>query len=325
MTQPADREQIESQASQWILRRDRGEFSAQDQVELETWLSSDSRHRNVYLRLLELWRFAGGLKVYRPVDGGIRGDVLKTGKPAITERRFPMRAFAAAAALTVIVSAGWFVKQMQMTYATEVGGYERLLLEDGTVAQLNTDTRIKVHFSSQRRQIELVQGEAYFDVARDPDRSFNVRAGAAVVRAVGTAFSVRLRNPERVDVLVTQGRVSVQEPTANPGPLLEAGQSAQAIRGVIHVATPGSAELARQLSWQTGVLHFKGDALAAVIAEFNRYNHRQLKIADPQLAAVEIGGSFKANDLASFVAALRRIPGMQVDESESVIRLSGLP
>ena len=214
--------------------------------------------------------------------------------------------------------------------------------------QLNTDSKVRVRQSERRREVRaalsnaevrLLRGEAFFDIAQDARRPFDVMAGGTMVRAVGTAFPVRLRDAELVQVVVTQGRVAVQEhdaqllATANPSKatdsqtvsLLEAGQAADAKPSGIQVIKVEQGELTRRLAWQAGQLRFRNQALAEVVAEFNRYNRRQLEIVDPQLATLEVGGSFKANDLESFIVAMRNVSSVRIEESGDVIRLSMSP
>jgi transmembrane sensor len=80
-------------------------------------------------------------------------------------------------------------------------------LPDGSLVELKEGSRIAVDFSAEQRQVRLV-GEAHFQVARDAARPFVVNAQGVMVRAVGTAFSVRVDSDE-VQVLVTHGSVHV--------------------------------------------------------------------------------------------------------------------
>src|SRR5581483_9214616 len=95
-------------------------------------------------------------------------------------------------------------------YTTAAGGYERQTLADGSVVELNGNTQVQVAYSPAERRVRLVQGEAHFTVAKNKRRPFWVEAQGVSVRAVGTAFNVRL-DPQRVDVLVTEGRVPVAQ------------------------------------------------------------------------------------------------------------------
>lgn len=349
---PSTTEEIETRAAGWILRRDRGELSLDDRAALETWLAADARHRAAYLRLSEAWEISAGLKAWRPVDGRIDPHVLAPSQRSSipqesaphtdnslssSRRRLAAWATVAASVLVVIVLGARMLVEITPTqvYATTVGGYQRVLLEDGSIVQLNTDTKVSVRFSPGRRELELARGEAYFNVAHDAERPFEVVANGTVVRAVGTAFSVRVRDSKRIDVIVSEGRVAVHQelrsaiqkaisPTdieVSPPSILSAGEAAEATTGRLDVARVEQRDLERRLAWQTGELRFQKEPLATVVAEFNRYNRQRVEIADPQLAQREIGGAFKATDLDSFLAAMRSALGIRVEHTEDVVRL----
>jgi transmembrane sensor len=214
-------------------------------------------------------------------------------------------------------------------HSTGVGGFERVLLADGSAVELNTETAIDVHFEKRARHVSLLRGEASFHVARDHSRPFIVVAGDVAVRAVGTQFDVRRRD-EAVEVLVTEGKVAVGRPSTLGGaihtiidlPVVAAGQSAVVSHGGVHVRELRAPDAARELAWQSGMLIFDGEPLRDVIAEFNRYSaDRHLIVTDPALSALRIGGYFKATNIDEFVATLERSFGVKVEAAGDEIRL----
>ena len=338
-------DEIETRAAQWILKRDRGELSPEDRAALETWLAADAEHRAAYLRLSEAWDVSAGLKAWRPVDGSIDLTVLA---PSQSSSRQPTREgrkaatwrvawFTAAASVVLAVVFGWRLMDVGATqiYVTDVGGYQRVLLEDGSILQLNTDTEVRVRFHEDRRELTLARGEAYFKVAHDPSRPFEVAANGTVVRAVGTAFSIRLRDTQKIEVVVTEGKVALQHDLPNAiekafssakvevaqPSFLVAGETAEATTQDINVARVEKHELDRRLAWQAGELRFQQASLETVIAEFNRYSRQRVEIADPQLAQREIGGAFKSTDVDSFLAAMQSALDVRIERDDDVVRL----
>lgn len=315
-----DTDRIEEQAATWILSCDRGEGRAQDRAAFEAWLAADARHRAAYLRLDRAWRESAGLKAWKPHDGALDLEVLRQSSGVAANRvtRAPRWMFALAGAAALAATAVlWFVldSTAATAYDTGTGGYQRIVLADGSIVQLNTDSRIAVRFSGRQREIRLLRGEAYFEIERESRRPFDVRAADTVVRALGTAFSVRLRAAQQVEVLVKEGRVAVSDRT------LAAGETAIGGKAGLAVHRVDDAELARRLAWQSGQLVFHGEALAMVAAEFNRYNRRKIVIADRSLESLEVAGSFKATDLESFVAAMGRALEVRVEESAERVTL----
>jgi transmembrane sensor len=215
--------------------------------------------------------------------------------------------YAVAAAFTaVLIGAGAWLAGSQTAghiYTTQVGGFTRVTLEDGTIISLNTDSEVRVRYSSRSRGIELLRGEALFDVRHDKRRPFDVTAGNTVIRAVGTSFSVRLRSEDAVDVMVAEGRVAIDPPT---GSTLAAGHVAFVRRGAVAIRQLESDDITRKLAWREGLLRFNGEPLSEAVAEFNRYNRVKLAIADPTTAITRVGGTFKATNLDGFVGALAK-------------------
>jgi transmembrane sensor len=203
-------------------------------------------------------------------------------------------------------------------YATNVGGIERFILQDGTRVDLNTGSAIKVRFTSAQREIVLTHGEALFTVMHRTNWPFSVRAGGATIHAVGTKFSVRLRDDNEADVLVIEGRIAIEggrmaavanvahSPVADPFALIvSAGESiAMNATTVLARATLSSSTLKRRTAWTDGWIWFLKEPLPEAVAEFNRYHREHLVLVDPALASLEIGGRFRSTDLDSFVATL---------------------
>jgi transmembrane sensor len=184
----------------------------------------------------------------------------------------------------------------------------------------------------------LVQGEAQFTVAKNPTRPFVVRAGGIDVRAVGTAFNVKLTGAN-VEVLVTHGTVHVatQQPASSTPPggssqttpvSLSVPVLAELLAGdrvtlpVADVATiperprvvPASPEeIERLLEWKPRLLDFDSTPLAEVVETFNRRNGARLVIADDELRALPIVASIRSDNVAGFVRLLEATMGVRAE------------
>jgi transmembrane sensor len=169
-----------------------------------------------------------------------------------------------------------------------------------------------VRLQADHRIVQLLQGEVLFDVAHDAERPFDVHAGHVVVRAVGTQFDID-RRATRTAVTVVAGRVAMIAADSHPGnlPVLSAGD-----RVVVRGASLGTLEhdvnLSEITAWTQHLLVFRHRPLGEIADEFNRYNVRRIEIRSPSLREQELTGTFSSNDVASFVAVLAGIPGVQV-------------
>jgi transmembrane sensor len=336
--------QIEQEATEWLVKVDQ-DGAPDTSKALAAWLGANPRHRAAFLRISTAWRRADALKRLADPNEEPDPDLLAPERPptdeSITEptsvgylrplrpgatqapRRF---AFAIAAALAAVLIGGavWLTHSLStsQTYSTAIGEFHRVTLADGSSISLNTNTRVRVSYSTSQRRVQLLQGEAQFEVAHDTGRPFIVTAGDARVRAVGTAFVVRLWNQQNVDVLVSEGRVAINPPATTT--LVSAGEIAL-VRNQT-VTRRAVDDITRRLSWTEGMLVFRGETLAEAVAEINRYNRRQIQITDPSIASRKIGGAFKSTNPDLFATALEKTFGVEVrvyeGEFGSEIRLS---
>ncbi len=182
----------------------------------------------------------------------------------------------------------------------------------------------------ERREVWLDRGEAYFEVAHAANRPFVVHAGSRTITVLGTKFSVR-RDGNRVIVSVLEGRVRVDRSDVRGQDNGESASSATITGGDVALAdgastlvTASSAERVQHaLSWREGMLMFDQSTLADAAAEFNRYNRRQIIIADPQTASIRIGGTFRATNVDVFVRLLREAYGLRIEVRGDEARISG--
>jgi transmembrane sensor len=320
-------EQIEQDAAQWLAARDAESWTPEREAHLQAWLAASDRHAAAFLRLQTCWGEADRFRALRVADGPLNLDLLETKGPR--HHAVALRFWVTVAACVLIGTGVLFEAYQQwgtQSYRTAVGGVARIPLADGSVLTLNTASEVRVQFTPARREVTLVRGEALFNVAHDPNRAFDVQAGSRTIRAVGTAFSVRRLGGDDVKVVVTSGQVAIVPPniqlaeikvSALPSavPTVSAGESAEiGEHGALSVRELGAAAQ-QAVSWTQGRLWFDRVTLTEAVGEFNRYNRRQFVIDDPNLGEIHIGGTFDAQDIASFAAALRTF-GIKIDESD---------
>ena len=319
----------EDDAAAWLVRLD-ADASAPTFALWQQWLREDARRHAAFVRVEEGWRQAECLKSLRPIDGAVRPDLLDSvpstpgalGAPSRSRRGWLRRpvlftslavVLGASAAAGLLVLVGWrlLAQPDHHVHQTERGGFERIVLPDGSTASLNTNSEIRVHFTHDRRDVVLTRGEALFSVARDAPRPFEVEVGGNAVRALATSVSVRLRAAGQVEVLVLQGAVAVGNPQPT-GAVLSQGDDAMIdTEGRARIERVDAPTLSHKLAWIHGQIWFQHCALSEALAEFNRYNRRQFILADPALAELHIGGSFATTDPAAFMAALEHVFGIR--------------
>lgn len=336
----AEPNEMERVAAEWALRLSQG-FSADDERELTRWLAEDPRHAQLLAEMEETSRLLDGLKFQIPAPTAASAAVPSVA-PA-PRRRWGRLVAGLAAAIAIGLGAWQFTAWREMQYvttaSTRLGEFRRLDLPDGSVVKLNTNTAVEISYDRDERRVRLLSGEAYFAVAKNPARPFIVQAGRIAVRAVGTAFDVRLRR-EELNVLVTEGKVRVSgddtpaatasEEHGSLGPVLTVGHLARVPLDQDHAPTPGgmvvtpleARTIRNTLAWRDGRLEFFDLPLGEVVAEFNRYNRNQIVITDPALAAQRFGGAFASQQAEPFLELLEQSFGVVAEQhgNETVIR-----
>jgi transmembrane sensor len=325
--------EIEQQAAAWLARRDSGDWTESDEASLRGWLEVSLAHRIAFLRLEAAWEETMRLKALTaglPPGAGARSEwrvpiSFEERHASESPKGKSKRFLAIAASLLLVIGVMSLVGTSVFRgdrYSTPVGGTASVPLQDGSKITLNTASSIRVELTDQERYIELSQGEAYFDVAKDPVRPFVVSAGDKRIVAVGTQFSVR-RNLNSLKVVVTEGKVRIEDPARPESAfLVSAGGivKAESTGVIVQKRTPLQAQEA--LSWRVGYLTFDDTPLADAVVEFNRYNAQEIIIKDPSASRIPLTGKFKATNSDAFIRLLEDGYGIRSERSGEKILLS---
>ncbi|MGK6353813.1 FecR family protein [Sphingomonas sp. DT-207] len=306
------RDRIEQEAAEWAVRHP---LNAREEARLEEWLSLDERHEGALLRAL------AGLDA---IEIGLSPTAVmaadREAAPLPTRRWLLGGGLGLAAAAASAILAWPRPRREHITTAR--GEIRRIPLADGSVATINSDSDLAVLLASDSRRIDLERGQAWFEVAKDRTRPFLVDAGIAQARAVGTAFSV-VRGSDGVQVAVTKGVVAVWPSDASGMmTILEAGQFAT-FRTAGAAPTVGTApgEIERALAWRNGEVALENDSLAEAVASFNRYNRKQIVLADPSLSREKLVGLFKLDKPENFASMVGESLDIEVSVTPDEIRL----
>jgi transmembrane sensor len=321
-----ERSSIATEAADWYARLRAENVTELDAVRFRAWIAGDPERRREFEVIDEFWDDLGAIEnspeVLRERAAIARRRALSL-KPALAQaatirRRYMRRSVWAAAAgvLLVLGTVFWIQQQTADRYVTSIGEQRSVPLADGSLVTLNTATEIRLHFSADRRGVELVSGQANFEVAKDASRPFVVTAGGSEVRAVGTQFDV-YRTADRVTVTLIEGKVAIKEAPVEAGARtvevnLAAGEqlSYETKTGAVRRA---SADIPRVSAWRARKLDFSDTPLADAIAEANRYSRVQIELDAPELQGARISGTFEAGRNDLFVEGLQTYFQLNVD------------
>lgn len=343
--------EVESEAIAWLTQLDGENISEKDLRAFREWVNRSPAHLKQITKLNEFW---GALNILPDLVGPIY-EADKTLRRMRKREKWSRIGKLSLGGLAAVAVIGIFaVQNLQPVsrdqdsiavasvykpalYVTDVGETRTHTLSDGSVVTLNTNSKIEVEFHEDQRRVRLFKGEAAFDIAHESKRPFFVQAGNGLVRAIGTAFTVRLEN-DSIEVVISEGSVEISE--VEPIPLtqtkksaevsaistygiLKAGHKAKIEGDQYSTASLSSDKMASKLSWKSGYLSFSGEPLEQVIREVGRYTNDLIIIDDPALKNLKLGGVFKLGDTQDLYITLESGFGISVDDSrEGVVRLS---
>jgi transmembrane sensor len=188
-------------------------------------------------------------------------------------------------------------------------------LSDGTRVTLNANSRLSVAFTRRSRALTLLKGEAHFEVAKDSERPFRVRAGRTEVIAVGTVFDVD-KQADETKVTLLEGRVDVRA-VSDVGSdnivvatLRPAQQLSLAEDGHVLSQKPVTS-VDSVTAWQRGLISLDDTTLSDALAQINRYSTVMVTIADSSLATRRVSGVFRVGDTKAFVSAVEQYFGLK--------------
>ena len=327
-------------AAEWVSRADRGLTNA-EHAELRAWQAQDARHAAEYQRARHAWRRLHALRASPELTAMADEFLARARQRRRRGRLVRWGGWSLGAAAAVLFGlVGWTTREPEWraagarfpneNYRVIASTVRRETLPDGSVAEVNGASRIAVDYTRQARRVELLEGEAHFVVEKNPDRPFHVTAGPVTVRAVGTAFNVRLASA-RIEVLVTEGTVKLEHAETTPAggatargaaPLQAAPALVEGQRAVIPRREPiaqddatapppvaidqvDRAQIDAELGWQSTRLVFNNTPLDEVVEGFNRYNSQRLTLGDPRLRERALTGVFRADNLDGFLRLLK--------------------
>jgi transmembrane sensor len=311
-------DRIREEAAAWFARRRDGAYTQIEQAAFEEWRGRSAPHGRAYSEIESVWNR------WKQLQGSERMRKMAAAAMAATAPRQPKGAsgcwqpWLAVACIAALVAIGWtgllprLLPRPPLTYSTALGEQRTERLPDGTRVTLNTETALQVFYDHGRRKVVLQYGEAIFDVVHDPRHPFVVIAGNGRITDIGTRFDVRDDSGTTILTLLEGRVVVIAQHERRP---LTSGQQAR-YGGYIRGITVRKADPAAVSAWLHGRLDFDGVPLGRAIEDANRYSALKLRLGDPKLAGMQVGGSFRAGDNKAIAAALSAVFPVRVARSD---------
>ncbi len=332
---------IAAEAAVWIARLHGPDRSNQMERECLAWQARSEAHRVAFERCTGTWQDVAGvtLRDYAAV-AKIGVEAQHKPKPTRRIRRAIGVALAGAVAVLLVLMQTWRAND---AYSTKVGELRTVILDDGTRISLNTSTRVRVALAAAQRTVSVEEGEALFEVAKDPRRPFVVKVDDREVVALGTVFSVRLTptggiGSDALDVTLIEGQVSVRTASGErdeaaearpvvlkPGDRLRLSEPGGKVdkgaqRATIQMDRPHVDQL---MAWRRSEVVFDDVPLYDAVAEMNRYSRQPvLLVGDVSSKGLRISGLFRTGDNVAFARAVAALHGLVVHDRQDRVELA---
>jgi len=305
--QPPD--PLVEEALRWFVALKDKSASEADHAAFNRWLQEDPRHAAAWKQAQRTWMRVGkigpafansapaaiSLGASTVVEAPPRLAATPVMRPTVS-RRAPVsrrRLFYAAAAVTALVVPTALALSRPGLFAdrhTSVGERQTISLPDGSTVELAGASALSIDFTGKARRLVLHAGEAFFEVAPDPDRPFVVEAADGSVRTPGAAFDIKFAG-DTVTTVVVRGAVEVALTGLAPA---NVGEGQQVRYGERQIGSVREADLAQVQAWRQDRLVFQDTSLGDAIADLERYRGGHIVVTDSSLRALPVTAAFDA-------------------------------
>ena len=310
------------QACTWFIKLQGGNVTSQMQQDFNQWLASDSLNPKAWQEVQLLFASLEiPAKKIRANDGVT--PVINIPKQS---NRVKFISYAIAASILIFGSLRFnfqttLIQNLESDYHTTTGAQQQIDLADGSRLLLNTDSAVTIDIASNVRQVSLLRGEVFFEVAHAPQRPFWVIAGEARARVTGTEFSVG-RNKDNVTISVAKGRVETSlKNQENEITALVPGDSVH-YQGT-NLISFQPIDVDKTLAWRNGQMVFVQQSLNEVVEQINRYRPGLLIIRDEQLKKRAVTAVFSMDRLDEAIKALEQTLGIHTTRLTDYLILLG--
>jgi transmembrane sensor len=307
-----DRAGCRKAAIDWWTRLDCRAPTPQEREAFVRWLTSDPANREAFERVCRIW---GDLEGLRPF---LEDFEVAPPRPA---PRYRVAAGLAALAVAVLSCVFFDDIWIMVRANARTGVAETRVVElvDGSRIEIGPRSAVALDFDERKRNVTLLRGEAWFDVAPDAGRAFSVLVPGGSVTALGTAFNVSTTRG-RTEVTVTQHRVRVA--TDGPPIIVDEGEQSAFAPGVAAV-DPYRVQVDHVTAWRRGKLIFDDRPLSEVVSVLGYYLHGYILIVDPSIRDRRVSGVFDASEPMAAIAAIEKALSLHAFDLGYVVALSG--
>ncbi|RBQ31741.1 siderophore-interacting protein [Arcobacter sp. FW59] len=304
---------IEEQAAYFFTCKKDG-FTRNQELEFKTWIEESIEHKKAFEKVEKLQSLFSSLpkNIKSNISQKVHQDI-KNRKRFRKENLFKI-----AASFTLIIVSLFAINEymnfgIKHTYTTNQE-IKEIFLPDGSKVVVDAKTKLDIKYYNDKREVNISDGKAFFDVAPNPNKPFIVNASMIKVEVLGTNFEVK-NDKEQITVDVISGKVKVQQNKNN-----EFKELAILTKGK-HISFDKQSgkvvlkdiDVRNIASWKDGILFFQDYSLEKAINEFNKYQDINV-IMQKDIKNYYVSGSFSIHDMDKFMVAITKIYPIKVDK-----------
>lgn len=319
------------------------ESSREERSSLEAWVRAKEDNRKFFNKVKKVWQASemcsdnfcpnvqSAWEKVKQAKGKVRPLSLAEESEAVAANGrnwYPYVAASVVLLLSVVV--GWWT--MKDTHLVQKLSFQnekieanqkgQLVLADGSKVWLNSNTRFYYPKSFNGERAVYLEGEAYFEIAKDEENPFVIYTGKSVTEVLGTSFNINTEE-DAVIVTVASGRVALY-PEGNKGNqvVLEKGEAGH-FMGKNEMVSKTRNEDINYLSWQTGVLTFENTSLAAVAKALSRHFDADIVLGEGASEGCRLTSSFRDQTLDEVLELIRLTLDIEIKKEKGRILLVG--
>ncbi len=206
-------------------------------------------------------------------------------------------------------------KDLLIVKTTQLGQKSNIVLSDGTHIKLNSGSSITYpkRFNGDIREVYL-EGEAFFEVVKNPDKPFIVKTKNLTTQVLGTSFNVSDFVDQDASVTVATGKVRVSKNVSGEKVMLLPGMQVKIYDGKM---ISKEVDLEKSLAWKKGIIHFDKIPLKDAVLILERWYNINIELSNELLGNCVIRGKYKEENLVNILESLRFVQEISYEFADS--------
>jgi ferric-dicitrate binding protein FerR (iron transport regulator) len=322
-----------------------GNYTTEEEIELHNWIQADPDHQEAFERYQKIWNHSakeisiGKSDVeegWDVVSRSIQKDQSNGAIPKKSAKRiqWPSMYIVRTAAIVLILVLGGITlykqllpqKEAQIFVSADTNEIEQHMLPDGSIVWINSASEIKYDPLFQEREVELIKGEAFFDVVKNPENPFSVITYLSKTTVLGTRFNLRLVDKSQdVELFVEEGKVAFEvHDQKSSTHIVQPGESAKLEAASQKIQKESNGDV-NQLSWKTKQLVFDHKAMAVVLPQIEKYFGVRFQVTNPGILNCTFRSTFDKPTLNEVLETLRIGLNAKIHHTDDHYLIDALP